>query len=173
MNTAKMNRAAIDTDDELFKKRVNAVFTLTVDTQLSWTVRWREVSQSKDLLHLSWQSSHSTKNPLAVCWGEPGLKRKCTMQCMFTVQCQEETLMQRLFPTSAAKWAFKSSDRHTSLYNPQGNVTQSNAYVDVKLAAIISLNIHEIFLSVVHTKKENLFKLHENDNYFPKECVFN
>lgn len=32
MNTAVMNRAAINADDELFKKRVNAVFTFTVDT---------------------------------------------------------------------------------------------------------------------------------------------
>lgn len=59
------------------------------------------------------------------------------------------------FPTSAAKQAFKSTDRHTFLYYMQGNVTQSIAYVNVKLTAIISLNIHEIFLLVIHMRKQN------------------
>lgn len=61
------------------------------------------------------------------------------------------------FPTRAAKQAFKSTDRHTFFYYMQGNVTQSIAYVNVKLAAIISLNIHDIFLSVIHMRKQNLF----------------
>lgn len=58
------------------------------------------------------------------------------------------------FPISAAKQAFKSTDRHTFSYYMQGNVTQSIAYINVKLTAIISLNIHEIFLSVIHMKQK-------------------
>lgn len=61
------------------------------------------------------------------------------------------------FSTSTAKQAFKSRDRHTFLYYMQGNVTQSIAYVNVKRAAIISLNSYEIFLSVIYMMKQNLF----------------
>lgn len=52
--------------------------------------------------------------------------------------------------TSAAKQAFKSTASHTYLCYMQENVTQSIVYVNIELAAIISLNIHEIFLSVIH-----------------------
>lgn len=103
-----------------------------------------------------------------------GLKHKFMMQCKFTVHCREEHWCgQGHFPTSAAKQAFKSTDRHTFLHYMQGNVTQSIAYVNVKLAAIISLNSHEIFSSVIHMRKQHPLKLNKNDNYFTKECIFN
>lgn len=57
--------------------------------------------------------------------------------------------VKKFFLTSAAKQAFKSTDSHTFLCYMQENVTQSIGYVNIKLAAI-SLNIHEIFLSITH-----------------------
>lgn len=39
-------------------------------------------------------------------------------------------------------------------------------HVNVKLAAIISLNIHDILLSVIYMRKQNPLKLNKNANYF-------
>ena len=80
-----------------------------------------------------------------------GVKHKVTMQ----VPRGNTNAVKDCFSTSAANQAFKS--RHTFLRCMQGNGTQSTAYVNVKLAAIISPNIRDIFLSVTHTRKQKPF----------------
>lgn len=94
-----------------------------------------------------------------------GMKHKVIMQ----VQKGNTNTVKDCFSTSAAKQAFKSTDRHTFLFYMQGNVTQSIAYVHVKLAAILSLNI---LTSYTH-EKTKLFTSHKNSNYFTTESIFN